>query len=156
MVKKFLKGIVVLLFVLAVLNPKLVLANEVGESEFQDEIEESFHVPQYSFYETFTFTQYAFGTPIYMNVYVNFTIEFTYEESYWANINYANISLNSVTVNGAPASSVTNYDYNVYDTYAVRIVDVNSGYPNAVRLTIYIIVDEYGEVTTSANIQPLS
>lgn len=145
MVKKRIFKIITLALVLVMLFSTNVFAAENSTEISKTGLERSYEIPERSFTETFEFRENVWGVDVIMKVNVLFTIAYVYSDGDWVEMTYADIDVKSVTVNGNPAK-VDSVHYDVLTSSAYRIIEVNDD----VQIKIHVNVDEYGEVSTYA------
>lgn len=145
MIKRKISKIITITLVLVMLFSTNVFAAEQDTKVSEVEVEELYEIPEHSFTRTFEFRKNVWGEDTIMKVNVLFTIAYSYSDGSWSEVDYADIDVKSVTVNGNPAQ-VSSVDYKVLTSSAYRIIDVN----NKVQIKININVDEYGDVSTYA------
>lgn len=147
MIKRRVSKIITIALVLVMLFSTNVFAAGQDTKVSEVEVKELYEIPEHSFTETFEFRESLWGEIHTMKVNVLFTIAYSYSDGSWSEVDYADIDVKSVTIDGNVAQ-VSSVYYDVLTSSAYRIIKVN----NSVQIRININVDEYGEVSTYAEI----
>lgn len=100
-----------------------------------------------SFNRTFILNGSYWGIPHEIEVNVEFTADYSYEEGSWSYFTYVDIDVLSTYIDGQYVE-FDNKSYESYASAAYRNIIVN----NSVEVKIGITVDNYGEVETFAYI----
>lgn len=138
--------VVTMVMVLTVLFSVNVMAAEDGV--VTSGMQRAYEGLKYNQTESYVFVGSAFGKDHELVVNVRYTLDYSYADGSWAQINYVNIEIVSAYIDGEQVadSKIQSVGYDVYSDSASRRVRIND--VNIVTATISI--DEYGEVRTDA------